>query len=422
LAVRYRLGYSGAMQDFQLYQQILGLVEPWHVKAVTLRREEGEVEIEVECREHAWGCPECGQRMHVHAWERRRWRHLDSCQFKTMIAAEVPRVSCAEHGTQTVAVPWAEKFGRFTGLMERLAIELLRECSVSAACLILRISWDEADRIKQRAVERGLVRRQAQAPRRLGVDEKSAGRGQNYVTVVARLEPGKVATVEYVGDGRQQESLDRYWQTWSAEQLAGVEAVAMDMWEPYRNSTLAHVPGARDKIVHDPFHVGGMLSEALDKVRLAEHRVLMERGDKRLLDSKYLWLRGWENIPELQRARFDELRGQRLKTSRAWAIKEMFRDFWASPSAEDGRVFFKSWYGWAIRSRLEPLKKVARSFRSHLANILTYFDHRITNAALEGLNNRIAGLVKKAYGYRNRERFKTDILFHLGGLDLYPAQ
>ena len=124
LAVRYRLGYSGAMQDFQLYQQILGLVEPWHVKAVTLRREQGEVEIEVECREHAWGCLECGQRMHVHAWERRRWRHLDSCQFKTMIAAEVLRVSCAEHGTQTVAVPWAEKFGRFTGLMERLALAL----------------------------------------------------------------------------------------------------------------------------------------------------------------------------------------------------------------------------------------------------------------------------------------------------------
>jgi transposase len=108
-----------------------------------------------------------------------------------MIAAEVPRVSCAEHGTQTVAVPWAENFGRFTGLMERLAIELLRECSVSAACLILRISWDAADGIKQRAVERGLVRRQAQAPRRLGVDDNSAGRGQNYVTVLILLPKAK---------------------------------------------------------------------------------------------------------------------------------------------------------------------------------------------------------------------------------------
>ena len=89
---------------------------------------------------------------------------------------------------------------------------------------------------------------------------------------------------------------------------------------------------------------------------------------------------------------------------------------------KQGRRYFKKWYDWAIRSRLAPVKRVAKSFKAHLDNILTYFTHRITNAALEGLNNRIAGLVKKAFGYRNRERFKTDILFHLGGLDLYPAQ
>ena len=100
----------------------------------------------------------------------------------------------------------------------------------------------------------------------------------------------------------------------------------------------------------------------------------------------------------------------------------MFRDFWAGETAEEGREFFGRWYRWAIRSRLEPIKKVARSLKAHLDNILTFFTHRITKAVLEALNNRIAGLVKKAFGYRNRERFKTDILFHLGGLDLYPRQ
>jgi transposase len=148
----------------------------------------------------------------------------------------------------------------------------------------------------------------------------------------------------------------------------------------------------------------------------------MEAGDERLAGTKYVWLYGWENLPDIHRERFDELRGQRLKTSRAWAIKELFRDFWASETVEEGKEFFRHWYGWAIRSRLEPIKRVAKSFKRHLDNILTYFTHRITNAALEGLNNRIAGLVKKAFGYRNRERFKTDILFHLGALDLYPSQ
>ena len=410
------------VQDFQLYQQILGLVEPWRVKGVTLRREAREVEVQVACVEQVWGCPECAQRMHLHEWEERRWRHLDSCQFKTIIVARVPRVGCPEHGTQTVAVPWAEKFGRFTRLLERLAIDLMQECSVTAACEILRISWDEADGIKQRAVARGLRRKQAQPVKRLGVDEKCAGRGQDYVTVVASLEPGRSATVEYVGDGRKQEALDAYWQPMPNEHRAAVEAVAMDMWEPYFNSTMAHVPEAASKIVHDPYHLSRMLNEAVDKVRKGEHRRLQEEGDDRLAGTKYLWLYGWDNLPATQRERFDDLRGQQLKTGRAWALKEMFRDFWTCATMEEGKEYFGSWYGWAIRSRLEPIKKVARSFKVHRDNILTYFSHRITKAALEGLNNRIAGLVKKAFGYRNRERLKTDILFHLGGLDLYPTQ
>jgi transposase len=415
-------GRLRGMKDLQLYQQLLGLTEPWYVAGVRLDVKAQEVEVTVAVRELVWGCPQCACRMHVHQWESRTWRHLDSCQFKTLIRADVPVVTCPEHGSQTVAVPWAEKYGRFSRLFERLAIDVLQECSVSAACLLLRISWDEADGIKQRAVARGLRRKQTQPVKRLGVDEKSAGRGQNYVTVVANLEPGQAATVEYVGDGRKQEALDAYWEQVPAPHRAGVEAVAMDLWDPYFNSTMKHVPGAAGKIVHDPYHLGRMLSEAVDKVRKAEHRVLMETDDDRLAGTKYVWLYGWENLPETHRERFDDLRGQRLKTSRAWAIKEMFRDFWTSETLDQGREFFRCWYGWAIRSRLEPIKRVARSFKEHLDNILTYFTHRITNAALEGLNNRIAGLVKKAFGYRNRERLKTDILFHLGGLDLYPSQ
>jgi transposase len=410
------------MQDRQLYQELLGLSEPWYVTEVRLDPKAQEVEVTVAVREQVWGCPQCACRMQVHQWETRRWRHLDSCQFKTLIQADVPVVQCPEHGSQTVVVPWAEKYVRFTKRFERFAIDVLRECSVSAACDLLRISWDEADGIKQRAVARGLLRKQAQPVKRMGVDEKCAGRGQDYVTVVARLDSGEPATVEYVGDGRKQEALDGYWQQMTAEHRSAVEAVAMDLWEPYFNSTMAHVPEAAAKIVHDPYHLGRMLSQAVDKVRKAEHRVLSEAGDPRLAGTKYLWLYGWENLPPVHQEQFDQLRCQRLKTSRAWAIKETFRDFWVSSTVEEGKEFFGRWYSWAIRSRLEPIKRVARSFKAHLDNILTYFKHRITNAALEGLNNRIAGLVKKAFGYRNRERFKTDILFHLGGLDLYPSQ
>jgi len=409
------------MKDIELYHQILGLIPPWRVTGVTLKREEQSIEVEVACQEGmVWGCPECRERMHVHGYEQRRWRHLDSCQYRTYVVAKVPRVKCAHHGTQMVQVPWAEKLGRFTLLFERLAIDVLLECSIEGARDILRISWDEADGIKQRAVQRGLNRKQDEPLKRLCVDEKSAGHGQDYFTLVSHLKPAG-AMVEYVGDGRTQESLDEYWKRLSAERLAGVEVIGMDLWAPYKTSTLLHVPGASGKIVHDQFHLVGYMNEAVDTVRKEEHRQLQARGDDRLKGSRQLWLYGFENVPSRWSDRMDQLRASTLKTAKAWSFKEMFRNFWTCSGLVEARAFFKDWYSGAIRSRLAPVKKVARMFRRHIENILTYFQHRLTNAAAEGLNNAIQSLVKKAYGYRNRERFKTDIYFHLGGLNLYPA-
>ena len=408
------------MNDTKLYEQILGLEPPWTVRAVTLKQEDGVIEVEVKCAETVWGCPACGERMHVHGWERRRWRHLDSCEFKTMVVADIPRVKCATHGTQMVRVPWSEARSRFTMWFERLAIDVLLECSIQGACDILRISWDEADGIKQRAIERGLARKSAEAPRRVCVDEKAVGHGQDYVTIVAKVEAGRSATVEYVGDGREEASLDGYWQRLTPEQRANIEAVGMDMWEPYLNSTQTHVPAAAQKIVHDPFHVARHVQVALNDVRKQEHLELHRRGDDTLKGTKRLWLYGQENLPSAHAEAFEQLKGQKLRTSRAWAMKEMFRDFWKCENVPTAEEFFAAWYGWAVRSRLRPMLKVARMIKTHLANILTYFRHRLSNAAVEGLNNLIQGLIKKAYGYRNRERFKRDVLFHAGGLNLHP--
>src|ERR1035441_6424195 len=131
------LWLKSAMKDFQLYQQILGLVEPWVVESVTLKPKEQEIEVRVGFADTLWGCPQCQKRMEIHDYEERRWRHLDSCQFKTIIVSRVPVVRCAEHGCQTVAVPWAENYSRFSRLFERLAIDVMLECSITGACSIL---------------------------------------------------------------------------------------------------------------------------------------------------------------------------------------------------------------------------------------------------------------------------------------------
>jgi transposase len=409
------------MKDFELYQQILGLAAPWRVESVTLKPKEREIEVRVGCAETLWGCPQCQQRMQVHDHEERRWRHLDSCQFKTLIVSRVPVVRCPDHGAQTVAVPWAEKYARCTRLFERFAIDVMLECSIAGACELLGVSWAEADGIKQRAVKRGLARKAPVVMPHLCVDEKGMGHGHDYLTIVAEVQAGQT-TVQYVGEERKQESLDAFWESLTAEQLTGVEAVAMDMWEPFVQSTLAHVPGAADKIVHDPFHLVKYMNEAVNEVRKDEHRRLQAQGDDTLKNTRQLWLYGMENLPAQHSRRFETVRTLNLQTARAWGIKEVFRSFWLCENRPQAEKYFTKWYGWAIRSRLGPVKKVARMCQAHLSNILTFFTHRLTNGPIEGINNKIQGLIKKAYGYRSKERFKTDIFFHLGGLDLYPAQ
>ena len=182
-------------------------------------------------------------------------------QFTTWIEAEVPRVECATHGVKQLRVPWAEPGSQFTALFERLAIDLFRECSITGGRQ-LRISWDEGWGIKTRAVKRGLARRGHAVVARLGVDEKAIAKRHRYLTIVADLERSRVL---YLADDRKQASLDGFWPTLTPAQRDGITAVAMDMWEPYVQSTRAHLPEADAKIVFDKFHVVKHPHEAVDR-------------------------------------------------------------------------------------------------------------------------------------------------------------
>ena len=166
-------------------------------------------------------------------------------------------------------MPWAAPRSRFTLLFERLAIDVLRQCDVSGATRILRISWDAAWGLMERAVTRGRHRKTRTVVRRIGVDETATAKGHCYLTLVCDLEEG---TVEHIAEDRKQESLEGYYAGLAQEQLDGIEAVAMDMWEPYIQATRARVPDAAEKIVFDRFHVMGHVAKAVDTVRKQEHR------------------------------------------------------------------------------------------------------------------------------------------------------
>jgi len=408
------------MQDTELYRHVLGLERPWKVDRVELDIGGGRVDVWAVHEEGLrWACPECRTELAIydHAPER-IWRHLDTCQFKTFLHARVPRVECPTHGVKQVSIPWAEAKSRFTALFERLAIDLLQVSDIEGAGRILRVSWDEAWGIMERAVARGKKRKKGRVVRKMGVDEKSAARGHNYLTIVSDLERG---TVEYLGDHRDEGSLDGYLGKLSPKRREKIESIAVDMWDPYLASIRKHVPNAEEKVVFDRYHLMTHMGKAVDEVRKAEHRELVQNDDERLKGTKYLWLYSKENVPKEKTGWLRGLRRMNLRTARAWAIKENFRELWRFFRRSWAEKHFKTWFFWATHSKLAPVITAAWTFKRHLAQILTYVQHRITNAVSEGLNSKIQTIKKKAYGFRNRENLKTSIFFHCGGLNLYPV-
>jgi transposase len=406
------------MQDTEFYQQVLGLSKPWRVKSVKLELGKQKVTIEVECEEKvAWGDPATGGRAHIHAWEKRRWRHLDTCQFETIIEAEVPRVKYADGKVEEVVVPWAERFSRLTRLMEAFVIRVLQASrSISEAAGLVGLGWDQVHGVMQRAVKRGLLRREALPIRHLGIDEKSIARGHTYATVLTDLEGSRVWEVTL---GRKQSDADEVWTSLTREQKQAVEAVAMDMWPAFENSAKTALPEA--VVVHDKFHVAKHLNEAVDKVRKAEHRQLMAQGDQTLKGTKYEWLRGHEDLRRSEAANFRTLHKLNLKTSRAWCLKESFAGFWEYRYPGAARRFFEQWCAAAMRSRLQPIKQVTRMLREHVEELLNYITHRITNAASEGFNSLIQNIKANARGLPNFAKFRTRILFFCGKLNMLPA-
>lgn len=411
------------MESTELYQQILGLQEPWFVQAVALDANAATVTIQLAHRtgKGVFQCPRCQQSAAIydHA-ESRTWRHLDTCQFETLLQARVPRLACTQCGVHTVSLPWAEPGGRFTLLFESFAIDVLLTAQVqSRAAQLLRLSAEQVASLLERAVKRGLERRtQSQAVPHVQLDEKSLHRGHHYVSILSDGTQG--AVLEVVAERTIQATQSLFQQGLSAAQRPRVEVVTLDMWEPFAQAARAQVPQAAQ--VYDRFHLSQHLNAAVDQTRRAENKRLQAQQDKSLNRTRYLWLRDPARLDEGQQAQLAELLERDLQTVAVWRLKEEFRAFFACPTVEQASEFFQSWQQRVKELGNAALQKVAAMFARHWSGLVSYIEHRVTNALAESLNTQIQLLKAKARGFRDAVGFRRTILFHLGQLDLYPLE
>jgi transposase len=406
------------MDEISLYERILQLQPPWFVESVELREADGAVIVHVQMDEDAaLTCPLCAKPAPHYDKRRRQWRHLDTCQYQTLVEAEVPRVNCEQHGCRMIEVSWADRGVRFTQMFEVMVIEWLQEASMLAVGRKFKLSWNAVDAIMRRAVKRGLQRRQRLRLKRIGVDEVSFKKGHDYCTVITG-ESGQVIAVE---DDRKKTSLKGFYDRLSRKQKVALRTITMDMAPAYISATLEDIPDAGNKIAFDKFHVAMYLSDAVDEVRKAE-RIQLYRARRydELKGQRYLWLRNPLSLDQEQRQQLRRLRTIASRTGRAWSLREYAMSLWSYSSKGWATQAWLRWYGRAIRSRLQPVKIAATMIKKNLWGIVNAIVMRAHNAMAECVNSKIRILKIRARGFRSRQRFKTAILFHYGGLSLHP--
>lgn len=410
------------MNDKDFFSRVLGLSEPWEVEELKLDLGGKKVEVRVGVREGTkWA--EDGKMLPIAGYETRSWRHLDTMQLETIITARVPRVTWVdqtEEGekrtTRMVRVPWAEPGSRWTLAFEAFAIAVLAACgSTNQAAGWLRLDWRSVNRIMDRAVERGLARRQLKEMPYLGMDEKSFRKGHRYGSLINDLKEGRVLEVV---EERTTEAAVCALKALPPDVLKTVKAVAIDMSAAYASAIKLTCPQA--EIVHDKYHVSALLGQAVDEVRREENARLLAQGDMTLKGTRYDWLYQPEHLNDERLLSFRELVDRELKTSKAWYHRSLFNEFWNKQCVNSARHFFDQWFQHAVRSKLKPVVNVARTLLRHLPGLLAYITHRITNALSESLNSRIQTLKNNARGFHRFDSFRTRILFFLGGLDLQP--
>ena len=407
------------MNDTQLYEQLLSLEPPWKVSEVQIDDNLEEINVKITYNSTKAHCPECGKLCSLYDHrEQRRWRHLDTCQMKTILICRVPRLDCPEHGKRTLPVPWSRPHSRFTLLFERLAIDLLRnfkkQYRVSDQ---LRISFDQLNRIMQQAVERGLERRDRdELIEHIGIDEKSYAAKHQYSTVLVDLDRRRV--LDLAQNRTEQAAQHLLKESLTKTQRQQVKAISMDMWKAYILAAQKLLPDA--DIVHDHFHLLKYLNQSIDQTRRQEMKTLDNDRKAHLKNTRYIFLSNPLRMKDSYKLKIIDLQFLNLDTAKAWQIKENFKLVFQCDYINDAKNVLTAWIKEALRSNLNPVIKVANMFLKHSHNILNYVKHRITNSVVEAINSLIQEIKYVARGFRKYENYRISVIFHLGKLDLYP--
>lgn len=385
--------------------------------------EEHRVVVTVALRRRRLYCPECGFSTRARYDTRpvlSRWRHLDLGAWRLEVVASLRRLSCPTHGERTEGVPFARVGSRFSRDFEDLVAFLATRMDQTAVARLARVDWETVGRISERVVAEELDPGRLEDLFEIGVDEISWKRHHHYLTLVVDHRSRKVV---WGAEGKDAKTLDGFFDELGEERSARITAVSMDMGPAYRKSVQAegHVPQAVGCV--NPFHVVALATKALEEIRREIWQELRRLPDpevaRRFKGARWALLRNPDDLTDRQAETLAEVRRQGGALWRAYRLKEALRAVFAGdldPTEVAGML--DRWCSWAQRCRLEPFVKAQRTIRAHRDGILAAIRLGINNGRIEGLNNRVRLIIRRAFGFHSAQAALALVMLSCGPIDL----
>lgn len=331
------------------------------------------------------------------------------------------RVQCQRCGVKVEAVPWAAGKRTLTHRYRQFLGTWAGRLAWQEVARFFQTSWEQVYRSVSWMVEWGLAHRDLAGIRALGLDEVAFQRGHGYLTVVYQID-AHCKRLLWVGRERRRRSLEQFFEAFGRQRSGQLRWIVSDLWKPYLQGVAQRAPRALHLL--DRFHVAWNLNKAIDQVRAQEAQELRRQGMEAVLKrSRWCLLKRPQRLTGWQGVKLAELLRYNLRTVRAYLLKEDFEFFWDCLGVWSGRRFLTGWFHRALRSRLAPMKRVARTLHTHRSLLLNWFRARpqLSLGATEGLNNRLKLTLRKAYGFRTFRAAEMALYHTLGALPRPPS-
>ncbi|MFB6375767.1 MAG: ISL3 family transposase [Bradymonadaceae bacterium] len=392
-----------------LLYHAFGAFKHTHIKT---EYEGGEIYFHAKKRERPRRCPACEERRDfvIHDWEARELKNLPIGGRPTYLVLHLRVFECRQCDQQfqesrQVARPRKSYTKRF----EKLVWTLSQSMTLSDVARFLKVGWDLVKGIVKRRLIRRADKRKWKHLTHIAIDEIAIKRGHRYLTVVLDLDSGRVV---YVEKGKDHEALEGFFRK-LGRAGADLEAIAVDMSTGYRKAIRKYAPDDV-AVVHDKYHLVSSMNDTVDAVRRQEQRRLEDEDKQVIKGTRYLLLYGEEKLNEQSPdkiARLKKVLEANELIQKAYLLKEEFRRFWDQPNKRAAKLFLSNWVLKALSVGNQHLTKMAKTVFRHLDRILAWYDYEISTGPLEGLNNKIKVLQRKAFGFRDDEFFQLQILF-----------